>query len=710
MSVLLGVCPDKIMTNPILYKLGRKSGLWAAFMPVQDGLRPTWQLAVSARSRGGGKVIAPLLETSVLRPLATVRVKNEAYPLTIDWHEMQRGGRLCLGGSRKLGADGAGLEWEMRWLPLTEEGQAFPGAFQIEMRLRATPRCTGSLTIDLASALHQPETWRMPPAATRGHQAVCAMSAYHGHAAGLVALNGEGSWSEAGGFTLEVPPFSFGGGRLIGFSLRFGEAKDAGDARAALVAQYAACAGAALHPLDCAPALDPAKTVARLTAPEAYQMRGMERLYLKTPRLETEDEANERFSGGWPHEPAGALAALWDWNGKHATPGIPRLVRFGAHGLCADFQVMGRAGESEPNKGAFWDTLMTKNGTDFHGTDFAGGATFGLLPNARLARSLFRLHEVTGEPLLRQSAINIGHWLLLKQNERGFYDGARVQATRGLEDDGRFLPSPCALDGAEAIRAFVAAYRATSNEVWIKAAWRIADFLMKERLRDFDAQPPPAIAGVILSLLALDGEAPNARLRSALMEWGAWLLGQPLLPAAASLNPDGLHAGLFDCAQAGLRLFGLTRRLSCLRYALAALAAVPEPSRAASWRTVAAQQSALLSLAALLPESEVNFDAPSVALGRRVFTPDPAAAPFLRVQPAGGADARVDWLPLVCRGTDQLLLLLLAPPDVEAVSVWKNGKRPLLKNLRTGMVDTDAPLSYPGKERWGRAGLFTVDP
>ena len=698
------------MTDTTLYKLGPKSSLWAEFIPVQDGLRPTWQLAVSARNRGGVKILAPLLETSVLRPLATVRVKNEAYPLTIDWHELRRGGQLCLGGARKLGKDGAGLEWEMRWLPLPGEGKALQKTFQIEMRLRTTPRCTGSLTIDLASALHQPETWRLNAAAVRGHQAICAMSGYHGYSAGLTALSGEGSWSEQGGFTLEIPSFSLGGGKLVTFGLRFGTAKNGGEARAALVTQYAAFAGTALHPLDGIPALDPAETVTRLTSPEAYQMQGMERLYLKTPRSEADFPDEESFSGGWPHEPAGAMAALWDWNGVHATPGIPRLVRFGGHGLCADFQVMGRAGEPEPNKGAFWDKLTKRSGTAFTGTDYAGGATFGLLSNARLARSLFRLHAVTGEPLLRQSAINIGHWLLLKQNERGFYDGARVQATRGLADDGRFLPLPCALDGAEAIRAFAEAYGATGNEVWIKAAWRIAEFLLADRLREFDAQPPAMIAGVALSLLALDAEAPNTRLRAALSEWGAWLLTQPLNPETASLNPDGFHAGLYDCAQAGLRLFGLFRNPAYLRYAFAALSAVPEASRASSWRAAAAHQSALLSLAGLLPESEVNFEAPSVTLGGRVFTPDPAAAPFLRLQPAGGAEARIDFLPLVCRGTDQLLLLMLAPPDVDAVSVWKNGKRPLLRDLRTGKIDTDAPLAFPGKERWARVGLFTVDP
>ena len=691
------------MPDTTLYKLGRKACLWAAFIPVQDGLRPTWQLAVTARNRGGTKTLAPLLETGVLRPLATVRVKNEAYPLTIDWHRLERGGRLCLGGARKLGAGGSGLEWEMRWLNPPGEDRTFT----VEMRLRTTPRTAGALKLDLASTLYQPELWRHPASAAHGHQALCASSAYHKYSTGLVSLDGEAAWSEQGGWTLEIPSFSFGGGRLITFSLRFDPVQDAGEARAALVTQYAAFAGATLHPLDCVSALDPASTVSSLTAPEAAHLRGMERLYLKTPGA---DDAEDSFYGGWPQEPAGAMAALWDWNAVYSTPGIPRLVRFGGHGLCADFQVMGREGEPEPNKGAFWDKLtrgagMDQAGTEFIGSDNTGGATFGLLSNARLARSLFRLHAVTGEPLLRQSALNISHWLLLKQNASGFYDGARVQATRGLADDGRFLPSPCALDGAESIRAFVAAYGVTGNEVWIKAAWRIANFLMENRLREFDTQPPAAIAGVVFSLLALDAESPSTRLRAALHEWGAWLLSQPLPHC-----PDGLHAALFDCAQAGFHLFGLTRSLPYLRYAFAALGAVPEQSRALSWRSVAAHQSALLSLAALLPESQIKFQAPSVTLDWRVFTPDPAAAPFLRVQPAGGAAARVDWLPLVCRATDQLLLLLLAPPTVEAVSVWKNGKRPLLRDLRTGQIDTDAPLSPPGKERWANIGLFTVDP
>jgi len=688
---------DTILTDdaPTLYRLGRKGGLWAAFTPGGHGLRRTWQLSVAARSRGGVKVVAPLLETSVLRPLATVTVKGEAYPLTIDHHEAGRGGAVLLGGERKLGAGAGTLAWEMRWTPQAGD----EGAFRVEMRLRATPRRVGALRIELAAPLYRPELWAMP--AARGQS---AWSAYSAHAVGLVADEGEAAWAEPGGWTLDFPSFPFGGGKLVSLGLRFGPAKTAGEARAALVTQFAGWAGPGLHPLDCVPRLDPADAVARLAAPDAHDMQGMERLYLKPP---VAGEEGSHFAG-FPHEPAGALKALWDWNRLRETGGIPRLVRFGARGLCADFQVMGRGDEPEPNKGAFWDK-MTAN----VGTDYADGPTHGLLSNARLARSLFLLHGETREPLLRQSALNICQWLLLKQEESGFYGGARFHATRGVAGDGRVLPQPCALDGAEAIRAFVLAYRATRVDVWIKAAWKAAEFLLAGRLREFDAQSPAAVAGVVLSLLALDAEAPNPRLRAALSEWGAWLRALPLTPGLPSLSPDGLHAGLYDCASAAFGCYGLTRDLSYLRYAFAALALVPETSRAANWRSIAAHQSALLSLAGLAPDSKIDFDASSVSLGWRVFAPDPAAAPFLRVLPAGGEapeERWADWLPLVCRATDQLLLLVLAPPAVEAVSVWKNNKRPLLRDLRTGLLDYDAPLGLVGKENWGRVGLFTVDP
>ena len=98
---------------------------------------------------------------------------------------------------------------------------------------------------------------------------------------------------------------------------------------------------------------------------------------------------------------------------------------------------MGRGAGREPNKGAFWDKRT--GGT---GTDFCGEATHGIASNARIAGALFRLHEATGDPLLRQSALNICQWLILKMDCDGAFAGDRTFATRGLHDDGR-MTGPC---------------------------------------------------------------------------------------------------------------------------------------------------------------------------------------------------------------------------------------------------------------------------
>ncbi|MBV9850556.1 MAG: hypothetical protein JO250_12865 [Armatimonadetes bacterium] len=684
--------PDETVT----YRLGKKSNLWIAFTPSGHGPGRAWQLQVTARNRGAAKTLAVLLETTPVRPLASVTVRGEAYPLTVGWHEMKRGGVLCCGGERRTGTDGSRVQWEMRWTPSPD----LPGGFEVGMRVRATPRRDGHVELFLNAPLHRPELWAVPSAAVRGHGAAVAWSAYNRHSLGFVMLDADAAgWDgEQNGFRATLRGFPLGGGKLIRFSLRFGASESPLEERGALVRQYVALAGARLHTLEAAPALDARAAVAHLTRPENYDVKGAERVYLKPP-----DAEPGTYYAGHPFYPADALKSLADWGQFHPGDGLKRLVRFGARGLAADFQVMGRQGQAEPNKGAFWDRM-----TAVDSTDFAGGATHGLASNARLARAFFLLNDALDEPLLRQSALNVCQWLILKQNESGYYDGERVHATRGLADDGKFLPNPCSLDGIEAIRPFVLAFRATANEVFVKAAWKIANHLLDERLRAFDDVSPATAASAILALIALDAEAPNARLRAALGEWGAWLRALPLAPDSPALDADGLHGGLYECAQAGLRLHALLGDPAYLRYAFHALAAVPHSARARSWQAVATRTTALLSLACLLPDARPDFDAVRLGLGWRVFAPDPATAQFLRITGADGGP--VDYLPLVCRLNDQLLLIALAPPSTPALTVFKNGRRPLVRDLLTGALDSDAPLHPLAGENWARVGLFTIDP
>lgn len=680
------------------YRLGAsKAGVALSFTPSGHDLNRTWQMDVSVRGRGG-KLVASLVQTTALRPLGTVTIKQNSYPLTIGWHERKRGGMVCFGGERKLGAELGTLSWEMHWRPdASSQEQCI-----VELRILTTPRRSGDLNLSLYLPLHRPEIWSLGAAAANGHCAQLAYSAYSGYAVQFVTLEGEAGWGEqSSAFELACRKFSFGGGKTLRFGVGCMPAADCEDARASLVMQYAALSSKLLHPLADLPALGAAAAAAALADPASYAVRGAERLYLRIPGECT--DAPEAFYGGFPHYPLDALRALWDWNRFHPAAETPRLVRYGAAGIATDFQVMGKGELPEPNKGAFWDKVV-----DGAGMDFAGDATHGIASNARIAQGLFGLHEALGAPLLRQSALNICQWLILKMNDAGYFDGERVQATRELPDDGRVIKKACSLAGAEAIRPFVSAFRATKSEVFIKAAWKIANYLLATRLREFENANPAAIASVALALAALDSEAPNPKIRAGLQSWGSWLRAVPLLPDSPVLNPDGRYSGFYDCALAGFAFYVLFRDAAYLRYAFSALGAIPSEARAKSWRELAVHAPALLSIAAFIPEALPSFDTLSVALDWRVYAPDPATDEYIRLITPN--DGPVHYLPLVSRQDDQLLLLILAPRETECVSIFKNGRRPLVRDLLAGTLDSDAPLHPLGDESWARIGIFTIDP
>ncbi len=679
----------------IVYKLGKtsdpKQALSAVLTP--SGQKGAWLLQIRC-SQSGRRGQTVLLETSATCPLATAALGGETYALPIGRHARLRGGILCLGGSRRTGMDGSALEWEMRWLPDPQ----CAGRFTLETRVRATPRRLGDLCVSLQTRLYAPQMWTLSAAAQNKHCAQAVHSEHSRHAVAFTALDNDAGWdADTHCFTLHARRLPLGGGKCVRAQIAFLPSANDTEPRAALAAQYADFASSRLHPCPELPDLDPLPAAAWLSDPAHYATPGAERLYLALPSTDP-----DCVQSGAPHFPLDALHALSQWDRFHPSPDVPRLVRYGAVGIASDCQVMGRAGHPEPNKGAFWDQKRAGELCDEHGQ-----AAHGIGANARIARSLFLLHETTRELLLRQSALNICQWLLLKMNSDGWFDGAHVHATEQRATDGRVIPQPCALDGAEAISPFVLAFRATRNEVWIKAAWKTANALLK-RIGEFDTYPPAAVASVLRALLALDAEAPHARLRAAILSWGAYLRTLPLSSSAPALSADGLHSGLYDCAQAGFALFAHTRDWEFLRYALHALSLVPPSSRRDAWRALAAHQAALLSLAALLPQSRIDFDRHSVALDWRTYAPDPAAKQHIQVR--GSGSKPVHFLPLVCSASDQLLLLVLAPPDVEAVTILKNNRRPLACDLLSGALDTATPLHAPNGIAWARVGLFTIDP
>jgi len=689
---------EAVATAETVYRLGKKTNLWMVFEPTGTELNPTWTLQLTARNRGGSKILASLWEVTALKQIGSVTIKGETYPLTIGWHNMKRGGTLCLGGERKTGTEGGRIAWEMQIKPVAGRTQSF----EIEMRLRSTPRREGRVVVHLYTPLYKPEVLSLPAASARGHCAMLAWSQYHKHAAGFVVLSDVGDevgWEEGVGYRIAHNGFPFGGGKAIRCVVNFDAVDNLADAKQMLNDEYAVAAAAELHPEPVLRPLNPTVAVSKYADLSAFHTVGIERLYPKPP-VPTEEET---FYAGHPHYPLEMLTALWHWHSLHTHKEIPRLVRFGATGIAADFQVMGREGRSEPNKGAFWD-MRSPDGL----TDYTGEPTHGIAANARIARSLFLIHEALCEPLFKQTGINICQWLLLKQNDSGYFSGDRANATRGMSTDGKLAGDPKSLDGVMSVLSFVHAYRATQNEVYIKAARKVSDYLGEEWLAENEPSSPTAIANVIVSLLALDAEAPNERLRAVIRDWGAALRVRPLDIDTAAANYDAMYGGVFDCAQAAFRMHALEADPDYLRYAFAALSSIPVDAYESSWRSIRAYFDAMLSVASVLPDFVPDFDTLHVRCGWRDYGPDQATEAYLKVTSPTGE--QVDTLPLVSRTNAQVLLIVLAPPTVDRVTVLNNGKHPLLKDLFTDNVDSDAPLHPLIGEKWARVGLFTIDP
>ena len=690
------------------YKLCRtpdpKHWLWAAFAPSGHTFGPpTFQLTVTARGRSA-KSETPLLASASTRPLATVTLAGEAFPLSVGWHERRRGGTLAFGGERRTGTDQNGqsgtLCWQMTWTPCKDE----PGVVDVQCRIQHSSRRAGDLTLELPVALFSPVPYCLPAAEGRRHAAQSLFSSYSGHALWLASLDGPALWNTtANAWQITLRRFPLGGGRTVRFSVGMTPAASDAQARAGLVKTYTRLAGNTLHPLPQFPILDPARPFALLSDPARYAAPGTERLYLRPPGAPGDGAQH----AGHPFYPLDALKHMSDYHRLHPNEHVPRLARFGASGIAADFQVMGnqsmgREGLPQPNKGAFWD--KTVNGW---GKDWQGQPRHGIASNARMARALFLLHRQGGDALLRQSALNICQWLILKTNEQGVWDGPDVHATQGTDTDGRVILSEGggAWAGVDAVRAFVLAYGATRNEVYIKAAWKVAHVLLERLPSDGDALPAATLATVVLNLLALNAEADNAQLRQAITDCGTRLL---LAPPDAASSDDGLYSNHFECALALFALHGVGHERRFLRAGLSVLSAVPQAARDTSWRAIECVHAGLLSLCGLLADARLDPDALSVHLDWRIFAPDPAADRFVFIAAEGGPL----WaLPLVCRASSQLLVLALAGPETHTLCLTTGGRRPPVFDLVTDTREA-APVLHPlgGKKPWAQAALLTVDP
>jgi hypothetical protein len=424
------------------------------------------------------------------------------------------------------------------------------------------------------------------------------------------------------------------------------------------------------------------------------------------------------YYAGFPYFPLDACKALLDWNLIVGDEVAHRLAIRAARGVATDFAVISGEADRMSNKGAFWDRMMLGANGKPEFADSNGDLSHWIVSNARIARTLLELYSLSKERLFLQAALNACHWLILKQNADGFYSGDCVDGHSGAV---RAIGT--CLGGAEAIRPLIGAYKITKNEVYIKAARKIARKLMDASPFAHPAPPlfavsnaserdcPVMLAAIVQAAAALYTEAPNKELRDFLAMSASWLRACAFDPAAIpSLDYDGLDGGRHECALAAYRMFTVDRDTQWLRLGHALVRSTPPEARA-SRHAVAGFLASLLCLAPLLAQASANLDDYTVTMGWRRYRIDPATRDYIFVTSAGHAGpAAMDFLPLVSQDS-QLLLLVLAHLPIETVSIFQSTRRPVAKDLISGeLIDYPTPLHplpYPSE---GSYGIFTVDP
>ncbi|MDR3709733.1 MAG: hypothetical protein P4L33_15660 [Capsulimonadaceae bacterium] len=691
--------------QPTRFKLGA-SPFWLDFDQEEMGSVSSWNMSIRyVPRRTKMKQTGPmLLEVTPRKPILSIILSGETYPLFITHWSKGRGQRFTIGGVRALHGPERIVRWSAEMAAVVHADRV---QFGVTLEIRVTPKPCSPIRVlfDLSLPFVDPLVASSELAEVREERALVAWDLDSRNAVSYVvpsrALHGE-TWNDEGSFRSTFTDSIIGARKKLDLTFCVAHAETGPAVKEILLAHYASVQSAKLPPE--APwiatlAQTAGQAVVSHTDKGAFEVRGMERAYFLPPGVGDEGRplVSEYYSG-YPYFHADASLSLLEWNRFAGDEAVARIAKLTARGIAADFPAAMSSASGDTNKGAIWDKYACagdpRNGM-FRGFD--DHPAFTLLTNARVARSLFEIHRHTGEDLFMSMALNTARWLLLRQNGSGYYGGDRYSVS-GQWTGGNVLA------GVETIPAFVDAFRATRNEVFIRAAWRVANFVIEEILPHHPAPPvlpmergapidsAVALAAIIRAFVTLDAEAANKKLRAAIHLAGNRLICYPFERTRdPEFDYDEAWGGLAECAQAMFWLYNLEKRPEQLRVALGLLRAMPESSRA-GWRSITNYLTAMLTVSGLVKGSKVNFNDTTVKIGWREFKPDSAARQYVSVEAADG-DALIDHLALVCGGDNSSLVSVLSDRPVSSVTIIKNNRRPVVRDLVSGqLVAGDIPM------------------
>lgn len=723
-----------------------KSPFWVRLnQEVQQfGPSPAWTASIFHRSLRRRKMDAdlPLIDITPRKSLFTALVNGETFPLLILNVDQGARGAITFSGSRKMMLRATHtFEWTAKIRPTsTQSGLQLDIQFKASVSPPLPASARGDLKLEVCSPIHGPELWSFPYAPESHRGAVSIWGKLCGVAlsiaAPLTAATAAGSHVAAtvtGSDTSQT--FTHIASQAIrrsrgsyAFSIRFDVARTRTHAHFMhmrhTVASLPPSLPAASNELEYTLRERAHRALQQLTDKGGYSVVGVERVYVKAKArnagVSSEPVDLHEFDAGFPHFPLDAARSMLDWHTIIGDDHSARLALLIARGIATDFSVIGNPELMGVNKGAFWDRRCGapagRGGTfsDFMGDDFHSVAS-----TARIARGLFDVHSRTGDLTSLNAALNACQWLILKQNPHGYYDGDRVCATTGV-----VIGGDDNLAGIEAVAPLMLAYRATRNEVFVRAAARIMRFVTSHLMPSLVACPifrtrfatgedtPASVASLIRALAFMYSESQSRRTREEIEMAATWLRAWDLSQWNDLINNDGFHDGVYEIARAALQMFTIDRNPAWFEIALRFSAALPIEAHF-GWQAVPLFFETMISLAAMTEKAQPDLYGYATKIGWFSFNPDSSTNQYIAVKAAEGDDqaANIDYLPLVCRADSKVLLTVLTDRPVENITLSQNGRVPNVRDLITGELECQPiKLHTLPFESPSRYGVFVIEP
>lgn len=689
-----------------------------------------------------GKAILSLFETTPNRPIAEVDLGGQGFPVFLNHHARKKRDRIVLAGKRKTSRSG---RCTLRFI-VTVEGRE--DRLTWRWRIGATAAAMEAADMIRAAAARESKEGccdPLPPDEVKlyfpiapGKGRVLTQPGapdalvfwMHDVAVSLVAT-GDAQGVQEGfsaspqlahdtkGVSLTLRGAALGGaGVTLSWETWLSPARTEAEAHAALLRHI----GAVRDNAQQTPKTEEREagmllrlgheSQAHLMAEELIGKRGMDR---QAYRVRPGDNTHLIGEGVDAALAVCALLGRFYMTGDDA---LRRRARLLSNGVC-DFQV---AEEESSQWGAIWDACTKKK---YH--DVTGEPTLSVATTARASKGLHIAHAHFGTDMLQRTALSAAQWLLLKMDRSGLIFAERFQEEGPPVSDEGSQWAMC-----EALIPLVETFRANHNEVFLKAAQRIVGTLqttLVEACLSFEDASTEHLAAAIEGVLLVSREYESAEM-IALAKSLSLGLRVRRAPDGSLIEPPGVRelsplAATLAGARAALALARVDDNPQWPLFAFRALRAASrkaaEMDARGEWvnladRTGLCSHSTglLLVIASRAANSTADRDLLTITRGWQTFAPDPATQQFIRVLPVGpdgtpDEDRPVDYLALVCPISLQVLIAVLATPDVSEVRVIKNGKTPFVKNLLTGELDLSARLEPLGDGAEAHIGIFLAD-